>query len=180
MNITLMKHPDVQDWIEVKRRAFLTVGKETETEPEFSWKKRILYARHSPIRRLPFSVLIEGIPYWVACELRTHVHDMPYVADFNVYIKSSRNDRQAEFDRNAARQDYPVNMIIDMNGEQIMILANKRLCGKATKEAREVVQKICDLVEKSNPEYIGLLVPMCKYHGGVCHEMQPCNMQKAR
>lgn len=174
MKVTMTEHPTVQDWIEVKRRAFLTVGKDTETEPTQEWKHAILEARHSPIRRLKLSFLIEDIPYWVACELRTHVHDMPFVADFNVYIKSSRNDRQGEFDRNAARQDHPVNMQIDMNGEQIMILANKRLCKQATKEARAVVRMMCAEAEKENPEYVGLLVPMCEYHGGVCHEMRPC------
>lgn len=26
----------------------------------------------------------------------------------------------------------------------------------------------------ATPELKGLLVPMCEYHGGVCHEIQPC------
>lgn len=46
-----------------------------------------------------------------------------------------------------------------------------RLCNMATKETREVVQKMCDLAEMATPEYKGLLVPMCVYHGGKCHEM---------
>ena len=178
MIVSMTKVPTAEDWIEVKRRAFLTVGKDTETEPTREWKHAILEARHSPIRYLKLSFLIEGIPYWVACELRTHVHDMPYVADFNVYIKSSRNDRQGDFDRNAARQDHPVNMRIDMNGEQIMVLANKRLCIQATKEARDVVKKMCELTVFHCPEYVGLLVPMCEYCGGVCHEMRPCRRAK--
>lgn len=180
MKITLLEYPALNDWYEVKRRALVTVGKGVFEAPDTNWRMKILNARHSPIRRLRFSFLIEDIPYWVACELRTHVHDMPYVADFGVYIKSSRNDRQAEFDRNAARQDYPVNMIIDMNGEQIMVLANKRLCKTATEEARTTVKEMCRLVKEKCPEYKPFLVPMCEYHGGVCHEMKPCERCKER
>ena len=34
--------------------------------------------------------------------------------------------------------------------------------------------------EKATPELKGLLVPMCQYHGGVCHEIAPCPLNKAR
>lgn len=173
MTVTLLEHPTEKDWIEVKRRAMVTIGKDTFKSPDMTWKHAILNARHSPIRYLRFSFYIE-LKYWVACELRTHVHDMPYVSDFDVYIKSQRNDRQCYYDRNAARQDAPVNMIIDINGEQIQILANKRLCAQATKEARDVVKEMCRLVLEQCPEFDGLLVPMCEYHGGVCHEMKLC------
>lgn len=174
MEIKMLSHPNEYDWLGVKRRALVTIGKDTYEMPSKEWRHKILKARHSPIRYLRFSFLITDIPYWVACELRTHVHDMPYVADFGVYIKSSRNDRQKEFDRNAARQDHPVSMIMDINGEQIQILANKRLCSLATEEARNVVKTMCRMVEDACPEFYGLLVPMCEYHGGVCHEINGC------
>ena len=172
--VELIRYPTEADWYEVKRRALVTVGKTEFEPPKDEWKHKILEARHSPIRYLRFSFAITDIPYWVACELRTHVHGMPYVADFGVYIKSQRNDRQKEYDRNEARQDAPVNMILDINGEMIQILANKRLCNKATPEARAYVKEMCALVEDKSPEFKGLLVPMCVYHGGVCHEMNGC------
>ena len=174
LDIEMTKYPTDADWAEVYHRAMLTVGKDKTIVPSMNFRQKILAARHSPIRYLRFSFELTNIPYWVACELRTHVHDMPYVADFGVYIKTSRNDRQADFDRNAARQDTPVNMIMDINGEQLMILANKRLCNKATAEAREAVTRMCHLAEEKCPEYTGLLVPNCIYHGGICHEMMPC------
>lgn len=108
--VRIIKGPSDYDWFEVKRRALVTVGREVANPPTSEWKRKILKARHSPIRYLRYSFMLEHIPYWVACELRTHVHDMPYVSDFGVYIRSSRNDRQKDFDRNAARQDAPVNM----------------------------------------------------------------------
>ncbi|MBQ5588003.1 MAG: FAD-dependent thymidylate synthase [Selenomonadales bacterium] len=66
-------------------------------------------------------------------------------------------------------------MIWDMNAEELMTIANKRLCGTASAETREAVQAMCDLVIAKHPEFEGLLVPNCVYHGGVCHEMQPCD-----
>ena len=165
MKITLREYPKEYDWMEVKARALVTVGKTPVNAPDSEWKHEILEARHSPIRRLLYSFQIEGIPSWVATHLARHVHAQPY-------IKSQRNDRQGEYDRNAARQDAPVNMIWDVNGEELMEIANKRLCKMAAKETRDVVRMCCRLALDVTPEYAGLLVPMCVHHGGVCHEMR--------
>lgn len=69
-------------------------------------------------------------------------------------------------------------MRISLNAEALMTLANKRLCGKASPETREVVLKMCQQVLAVCPEFDGLLVPMCLYHGGVCHEMNSCGLSK--
>ena len=34
------------------------------------------------------------------------------------------------------------------------------------------------LAEEATPELHGLLVPLCEYCGGVCHEMEPCGRYK--
>ena len=167
MNITLLKFPNGVDWMEVYRRAMVTAGVDREKIPGDKWRRRILEARHSPIRYLQFSFFIEGIPSWVATHLCRHVHAQPY-------IRSQRNDRQTEYDRNAARQDAPVNMILDVNAEELMVIANKRLCRQASTETQEVVRWMCQLVLDVCPEFDGMLVPMCEYHGGKCHEMKPC------
>ena len=166
MVVRINEIPNDNDWLEVKRRALVTVGKKAVTEPNDIWKHAILEARHSPIRRLHFSFYIE-CPYWVSVHLCRHIHAQPYV-------KSQRNDRQIEYDRNTAPQNEPVCMIWDMNAEELMTIANKRLCVQASPETREIVQRMCDLVTERMPEFRGLLVPMCKYSGGVCHEMKPC------
>lgn len=166
MFVKINEMPNEKDWFEVKKRALVTVGKNAITEPNEMWKHSILEARHSPIRRLHFSFYIE-CPYWVSVHLCRHIHAQPYV-------KSQRNDRQSEYDRNTAPQNETVCMIWDMNAEELMTIANKRLCAQASPETREVVQKMCDLVSDRMPEFRGLLVPMCKYNGGVCHEMKPC------
>lgn len=174
MEIKLIEWPTDHDWLEVKRRALVTVGLSVKNPPDMAWKHSMLEARHSPIRRLRFAFYLGGIPYWVAMHLRTHVHDCPNGDEFDPYIKSQRDDRQSEYERGKAPQDQPVNMIIDMSGEQLMNFANKRLCRQASYETRGVVVAMCSEVLDKCPEFAGHLVPMCDYHGGVCHEMYPC------
>lgn len=172
MKVYLMTAPTDDRWIEVKQRALVTtpfdIMQKKVKPPTSEWKHKILEARHSPIRRLEYSFYFEGIPSWVSVHLCRHVHAQPYV-------KSQRNDRQSDYDRNKAPQDSPVNMILDVNAEELMVIANKRLCSQASKETRDVVRQMCMLAEEHTPELKGLLVPMCAYHGGVCHEMHSCN-----
>lgn len=164
MKVLVLECPTEKDWIEAKRRALVTVGKVPISPPAESWKREILSARHSPIRYLRFSFLLEDVPYWVSVHLVRHIHAQPYV-------KSQRNDRQSEYDRNKAPQDAPVSMIWDMNAEELMAIANKRLCNMAAKETREIVEEMCRQVAELCPEFVGVLVPMCVYNGWACHEM---------
>lgn len=168
MVVELLEFPTDKDWAEVRRRALVTVGKKKCDVPTNSWKEKILRARHSPIRRLHFSFYIE-CPYWVSVHLCRHIHAQPYV-------KSQRNDRQSEYDRNKAPQDQTVCMIWDMDAEELMIIANKRLCKKASEETREVVKEMCKQVIYRCPEFFNELVPMCVREGG-CHEMKPCGKE---
>jgi len=169
MVVWILDYPNEADWIGVRRRALITVGKGSGVipAPTSEWRHKILEARHSPIRHLWYGFLIEDIPSNIATHLCRHVHAQPYVS-------SLRNDRQDTMDGDAARRDTPVNMILDVNAEELMVIANKRLCNKAAPKTREVVQEMCRLAEDVTPELKGLLVPMCDYQGGVCHEMEPC------
>jgi hypothetical protein len=169
MTIELKEGPSERDWLEVKRRALFTQNLKPVNPPDFQWKVAILKARHSPIRRLRFSFEMHCVPYWIVGHLVRHVHAQPFVS-------SQRNDRQDKYDRNKAPQDSPVNLIWDMNAEELMNIANKRLCRKASKETRELVQTMCALVVYDHPEFKDVLVPMCKYHGGKCYEMKPCSV----
>lgn len=164
--VELVKYPSSDDWKLCKQCALVTVGKEVKTEPTTEWKHRILEARHSPIRVLNFVFKLE-IPYWVSVHLCRHIHSQPFV-------KSQRNDRQKEYDRNSAPQNEMVTMFWYMNAEELMVVANKRLCNQASEETRAVVRMMCDKVLKICPEFKGLLVPMCVHNGGVCHEMFSC------
>lgn len=166
--VEIIDFPTKLDWMEVKKRALVTIGKTPVNEPTDEWKMDILRARHSPIRYLRFSFYIE-CPYWVSVHLCRHVHAQPYV-------RSQRNDRQSEYDRNAAPQNEMVSMIWDMNAEELITIANKRLCNQASKETQEVVKQMCELVLKTNPEFLFELVPICAREHR-CNEMKPCMKQ---
>lgn len=170
MKVEMIRCPRHEDWLFVKDCTLVTVGKKAVTPPDLEWKHKLLEARHSPIRELKFAFYLE-VPYWVSVHLVRHVHAQPYV-------RTQRNDRQKEYDRGKAPQDTLVSMIWTMGAEELMTIANKRLCQQASEETQWVVQKMCDLVEERFPEFRGLLVPMCAYHGGKCHEMFPCGMRE--
>lgn len=167
MKVELVKYPTEEDWMFAKECTLETVGKTAVTPPTLEWKKEMLEARHSPIRELRFAFRITDLPYWVSTHLVRHIHARPYV-------RSQRNDRQVDYDRNTAPQNAPVSMMWCMEAEELMIIANKRLCKQAAKETREVVAEMCSLVTQKCPEFSDVLVPMCKWQGGVCHEMFPC------
>ena len=166
MEVILLSHPTVEDWMECKRRALVTIGKDVKNPPDDIWKEKMLRSRHSPVRYLQFSFYLKDIPYFSSVHLCRHVHLIPYV-------KSQRNDRQSAYDRNAARQDAPVDMIIDCNAEEFMTECNKRLCGKASEKTRMVVELMRDLVAESNPEFIPFMVPNCQWLKS-CPEFEPC------
>lgn len=168
LRAVLTEYPSDKDWDEVKRRALVTVGKKPITKPTPEWKHNILKARHSPIRYLRFSFDID-CPYYVSNHLARHVHSQPY-------IQSQRNDRQDKYDRDSARQDASVRMIWDMNAEELIAIAEKRLCGKADQTTRGLVQSMVQQVLHACPEFTGLLVPRCIRYG-VCDEMQPCGLR---
>lgn len=175
MVIELISAPEDKAWQEVKQRALITIygysyrGLTLPSVPDSNWKHSILRARHSPIRRLEYSFLLVEVPANVSTHLARHVHAQPF-------ISSLRNDRQQVLDGDAARRDTPVDMILDVNAEELMVIANKRLCNKAAMATRETVREMCRLAQVATPELEGLLVPMCQYHGGICHEMFPCGI----
>ena len=164
MKAELISYPSAVDWMLCKQCALVTVGKNAITSPSIEWKHQILEARHSPIRVLNFMFRLE-VPYWVSVHLCRHIHATPFV-------KSQRNDRQSDYDRTKAPQNEYVTMLWYMNAEELMVIANKRLCKQASTETQEIVRMMCKEVLKVCPEFEGLLVPMCKY--GKCHEMFPC------
>lgn len=67
-------------------------------------------------------------------------------------------------------------MIWDLNAEEFMTVANKRLCMKADPTTRLIVREMCETVREVCPEIYELLVPSCCYNGGFCHEIESCGL----
>jgi thymidylate synthase ThyX len=65
-----------------------------------------------------------------------------------------------------------------MNAEELINIANKRLCNLASPETRAVMRMMFREVKKVCPEISDELVPMCVRNGGVCYEMFPCGGKK--
>lgn len=169
MKVDTLKYPTDEDWLGVKQRALVTIGKTSTKVPDESWKYRMLNCRHSPIRYLVFSFYLSDIPYWLSVELcRHHI-------GIEKFVKSQRDDRNNnDIPRAEKPQGSLVNMIIDVNAESLMTLMNKRLCGAATKEMQQLMMMIREEVLKTNPEFEEFLVPMCMYHGNKCKEFTNC------
>lgn len=169
MKVSLVYRPEERDLKLFKRAIWITIGKKDipEKGPSSKLLHDVLDARHSPCRVLNFAFLIEDIPSNIATHLARHVHAVPFVS-------SLRNDRQDRIDGDIAPRNTPVDMIYYVNAEELMTIANKRLCARASEKTREVVCMMCDEVLKAMPEFENLLVPNCIYHGGVCHEIISC------
>lgn len=169
MKVTLIYGPTERELDLCKRAVRITMGNASAPKKPISddLLHKLLAARHSPIRVLNYAFLIEGIPSNISTHLARHVHAVPFVS-------SLRNDRQTRMDGDAAPRSTPVDMIYYLNAEELMTVANKRLCAKASEKTREVVRMMCAKAEEHTPALRGLLVPMCEYHGGVCHEIAPC------
>lgn len=167
VKVEILKHPTEEDWMLCKKCTLVTIGKDPVLPPTQEWKHKILASEHSPIRVLQFVFKITNLPYFVSTHLARHVHA-------SIFIKSQRNDRQADYDRNKAPQDAPVDLCWAMNAQELMTIAHKRLCAQASPETRAVVTEICRQVEEVNPEFKGLLVPNCTYRGNLCTEFYPC------
>ena len=175
MKVTCIYWPREEELMLLKRCVWATMSKTAvPKEPPMPQLIRdLLNARHSPIRVLNFAFLIEDIPSNIATHLTRHVHAVPFVS-------SLRNDRQDKMDGDTAPRNTPVNMILYCNAEELMTIANKRLCSQASAKTRHVVQMMCLAALDKMPELTGYLVPMCEYHGGVCHEFKSCGRRPKR
>ena len=166
MKVEILRYPTEEDWLRCKTFALNTVGKKAVNQPTDKWKHDILKCGHSPIRTLMFTIRME-IPYFTSVHFVRHKYGVEH------YVTSQRNDRQDNYDRTKAPQDSPVIHIMDVNAQELIFMAHKRLCNQADPMTRQVMKAICDEVVKTNPEFNEFLVPECSYLGH-CNEMFPC------
>ena len=162
-------------WQAVKNAAMNTIGKETGKYPDRKWKKQILLAEHSPIRRMNLTVRIIDVPYFVAMHLVRHWNGvLPF-------ISTQRTDRTG-IDRRKLPQEEPVSCTFDINAQAFINISRKRLCGQADADTRYVWGAVLDAVRELEPELRGVCVPECVYRG-FCPEMHSCgfcNTEKYR
>lgn len=155
------------DWTRVKNHCRTTDNKNfTEKEPTSKFRKQLLISEHSPIRLLEFDWSWLHIPYWVSTEWSRH--------KFEKFISTQRDDRLIDdIPRGQKPQEAPVNFDGYANMQNLIDAWRKRLCYKATNEARELAEDFKATLHETNPEESNVLVPNCIYRMG-CPEFQTC------
>ena len=145
------------NWRDVADAARTTIRMaEGKKEPSSKWKKRILLAEHSPIRKLLVGWKWGNLPYWVS------VH----------FVSTQRTDRTGE-DRTAKTQDAPVEHECFANAAEVMFISRRRLCAQASPETRAAWRMVVDGLAKVEPELAACCVPECVYRG-FCPEFTSC------
>ena len=157
-------------WREVADAARTTIRKDEGTgEPSSKWKRQILLAQHSPIRKLMFHWKWENLPYWVS------VHFVRHKFGIEHFVSSQRTDRTGE-DRTVKPQDAPVIHECFANAEEVMFISRRRLCSQASPETRKAWQMVVDAIAKVEPEVAACCVPECVYRG-FCPEFRSCGYE---
>lgn len=164
MNIELIS---VGNWVDVKRAARTTIGMgDVGKEPDSTWKRKILMAEHSPIRKLHVSWKWTDLPYWVSVHFTRHKIGIEH------FVQTQRTDRTG-VERDQLPQGTLVTHECEANAQAIIAISRKRLCMLASKETRMAWQLFLDELKKVEPELYACCVPECEYRGG-CPEFHSC------
>ena len=154
-------------WSKVKRSARTTIGQEGEGKyPSDSWKKTILLAEHSPIRRIRFSWKWEDLKSWIS------VHFVRHKFGIEHWVTTQRTDRTG-VDRDASRQDTPVSHECEANAQALIFISRRRLCSQASAETRQAWSEVKGEIAKVDPVLASVMVRECVYRG-FCPEFTPC------
>ena len=163
--IEILRYPTEEDWKRCLLLARTTQGKfDAPNEPSIEWKRKILKSEHSPIRTLMFTILMKDIPYCNSVHFVRHKYGVEH------YVQSQRKNPE----RGSERQDAPVTHIMDINAQELIFMARKRLCFKADEVTRKIMAKIVHEIYKKDYIYRGVFMPACCYKESNCCEFKPC------
>ena len=159
-------------WREVADAARTTIRQDEGTkEPTSRWKKRILLAEHSPVRKLNFNWKWVDLPYWVS------VHFVRHKFGIEHFVSTQRTDRTG-VNRDKLPQDNPVIMTGEANVQHLIDTARKRLCRLASRETRKYMEDLKTSIRAVEPEISDVMVPNCIYRCG-CPEPACCGWYEA-
>ena len=126
---------------------------------------KIYRCEHSPMRTQIFWIEMRGIPSFVSTHLVRHKIGV------ESFVQTMRDDRGAN---EVANRLTEVNHAMLINAQAVISMARKRLCFKAHKETRLLMEAIKEIMERVDRDLALALVPECEYRGGVCHELKSC------
>ena len=154
-------------WRKVKRAARTTINKDGEgVYPSDSWKKTILLAEHSPIRKIRFEWKWKNIKSWISVHFVRHKHGIEH------WVTTQRTDRTG-VNRDESSQDTSVSHECEANAQALIFISRRRLCAQAAAETRKAWQEVKAEVEKVDPVLASVMVPECIYRG-FCPEFKSC------
>ena len=159
----------IGSWRDVADAARTTIRMDAGTkEPTSKWKKRVLLAEHSPIRKLLVSWKWSNLPYWVSVHFVRHKYGIEH------FVSTQRTDRTGE-DRTVKPQDAAVEHECFANAAEIMFISRRRLCSQASPETRAAWQAVRDEMARiGETEMAWAMRPECDWCGGRCPELRPC------
>lgn len=159
-------------WRKVGDAARTTIHMDKGTkEPSSNWKRRILMAEHSPIRKLTIEWKWKDLLSWVS------VHMVRHKIGIEHFVRTQRTDRTG-IDRNELPQNTLVEHEAEADAQAIINISRKRLCKLASRETTQAWQEFLNVAVKPNePELYSVCVPECIYRG-FCPEMKSCGYYK--
>ena len=164
----MIKWAEYRDvWGKVKRAARTTINREGEGQyPTDEWKKSILLAEHSPIRKIKFSWKWTGLKSWVS------VHFVRHKIGIEHWVRTQRTDRTG-VNRDELPQGSLVEHECEADAQAIINISRKRLCNQASPETREAWKEVIEELKLHDPAVASVCVPECVYRG-FCPEMHSC------
>ena len=135
-------------------------------EPSEKFKADLVRCEHSPLRTIIYKVEMHGIPSFVSVHFVRHKFGVEH------FVSSNRADRNGG--KTGITRWTPVNHIMVVNAQELLFMARRRLCNKASRETRWVMKLIRREVTKIDSVVGDEMIPMCVYRGGVCPEIVPC------
>ena len=155
-------------WQDVADAAYSTEGKRRggRIYPGPDWKKAMLLAEHSPIRRLRVSWRWVDLPYWVSVQMVRHKIGIEH------FVSTQRTDRTGR-NRDELPQSAPVIHAAEANAQALINISRKRLCSKASEETRRAWALLVGEIRRYDDILASVMVPECAYRG-FCPEREPC------
>ena len=160
------------DWMRIKSACMTTISKQAgEKEPSATWKRKLLLAEHSPIRRGSISWKWPEIPYAISTHFARH-HE-----GCEKFVGTERTDRTG-IDRETRSQMNPVPMEMEANIQAIINISLRRLCTCADPLTRKYWESVLEQIRNYDEDIYWACVPQCVRHGG-CVEFQNCGFYDA-
>lgn len=154
-------------WMDVKAAARTTIGMMGYGRyPSTKWKKQILLAEHSPIRKIKFSWKWKDLKNWVS------VHFVRHWLGIVHFVSTQRTDRTG-----VNRDDLPQSALVshecEANAQALINISRKRLCNQASPETRAAWREVKQAVDECDSILASVMVPECIYRG-FCPEFKSC------